>query len=96
MNESFGSTLEDARVVGAAILRRILGIGASCVFVTFIEELATLSDATVSMVSQIAADDPATRTFEVVRAPADGIAYAWAVADRHGLSYERLMDGAAP
>ena len=97
MNESFSSTsLEDARVVGAAILRRILGIGASCVFVTFIEELATLSDATVSMVSQIAADDPATRTFEVVRAPADGIAYAWAVADRHGLSYERLMDGAAP
>lgn len=96
MNESFSSTsLEDARVVGAAILRRILAIGAACVYVTFIEELATLSDATVSMVSQIAVDDPARRTFEVVRAPADGLAYAWAVADRHGLSYVRLMDGAA-
>jgi hypothetical protein len=93
MNESFGSTsLEDARVVGAAILRRIIGIGATCVYVTFIEELAALGDETVSMVSQVEAGDPATRTYRVVRTPPDGLAYAWAVAERHGLSYDRLME----
>jgi DNA mismatch repair protein MutS len=93
MNESFNSTsLSDALVVGTEVMRQILGLGCLGVYVTFVDEIASLSEATVSMVSQIVPGNPAERTFKVIRKPADGRAYAWAIADKYGLSYERLME----
>jgi DNA mismatch repair protein MutS len=91
MNESFGSTtLHDAVVVGTEVMRQIIGLGALCVFVTFVDELASLGDSTVSMMSTVVPDDPAVRTFKVVRKPADGLAYATALAEKYGLSTESL------
>ena len=93
MNESFSSTsLSDALFVGTEVMRQILGRGCLGVYVTFVDEIASLSEATVSMVSQVVPGNPAERTFKVIRKPADGRAYAWAIADKYGLSYERLMD----
>ncbi|MHB1800954.1 MAG: MutS-related protein [Actinomycetes bacterium] len=90
-NEMFGSTsLSDAVMLGTDVLRRILGIGAAGVCVTFIDELAGLDERIVSMASTVRPEDPTQRTFQVVRRPADGLAYAVAIADRYGLSYERV------
>ena len=91
MNESFGSTtLRDAVLVGTEVMHQIIALDAPCVFVTFVDELASLSDSTVSMMSTVAADDPTVRTYKLMRKPADGLAYAVAIAAKHGLTYDAL------
>jgi hypothetical protein len=92
MNESFGSTsLRDAVVVGTEVMRQILALDALCAFVTFVDELASLGEGTVSMMSTVVRSDPAVRTFKVVRKPADGLAYASALADKYGLGTASLQ-----
>lgn len=87
MNESFASTtLNDARFIGTRMLRRILRLGALAVYVTFVDELASLDQAVVSMVGAIVPGDPARRTYTITRRPADGLAYAAVIAARYGLT----------
>jgi DNA mismatch repair protein MutS len=91
MNESFGSTtLADGLLVGSEIVRQIIDLGSVCLFVSFIDELATLGPETVSMMSTVVAEDPAQRTFRIERKPADGLAYAVALANKHRVGYEDL------
>jgi DNA mismatch repair protein MutS len=91
MNESFTSTtLEDSLRIGGEVLREIIELGMICVCVTFVDELASLGESTVSMMSTVEPGDLAVRTYKIVRKPADGRAYALALADRHGLTYDQL------
>ena len=93
MNESFASTtLRDALFVGERVLGQMTALGLLGVYVTFVDELASLNGACVSMVATVVPDNPAERTYELVRKPADGLAYAAAIAGKWGLTYRQLKE----
>jgi DNA mismatch repair protein MutS len=96
MNEIFSSTaLQDAIVLGHKIAADMIDLDLYCVWVTFIDELASLGATTVSMTSTVVPDRPAERTYKIVRRAADGLAYAMAIAEKHGLTYERIQERVA-
>lgn len=91
MNEIFTSTsLSDARFLGTRVMERVIALDLLCVYVTFVDEITTLAESIVSMVSTIVPENPAERTYRVVRGPANGLAYAQALAEKYRVTYQQL------
>lgn len=97
LNEVFNSTsLDDQVFLSTRVLEKILAADVIGVCVTFIDSLSRLSEKTVSMVSTVIPEDPAQRTFQIIRKPADGLAYALSLAEKRGVTYEQLRARVQP
>jgi DNA mismatch repair protein MutS len=86
------TTLNDAIFLGKKVMESLSRLDLLCVWVTFVEELSTYNDKTVSLVSLVAPDNPAVRTYKIVRKPAQGLSYAIAIAEKYSLTYGSLKE----
>jgi len=93
LNEIFTSTtIQDETFLSRKVMEKIIDLDVLGIWVTFVDELSTFGPQTVSMVSTVVPDRPALRTFRIERRRADGLAYAMTIAQKYGLTYERIKE----
>ena len=91
MNEIFTSTTShDAIFLGTRVIEKVISLDAICICVTFIDELTALNTSVVSMMSTVEVGNEASRTYKIIRKPADGVAWSVTLVQKYGLTYEKI------
>ena len=86
------TTLNDAVFLGKKVMESLSHLDLLCVWVTFVEELASHNEKTVSLISMVTLEDPALRTYKIARRAPNGLSYAVAIARKYGLTYDALKE----
>ena len=93
LNETFASTTtDDALELNRAVLDGVRSAGARCVAVTFLGELASFDEGTVSLTLPSSPDAPTRPSYRAVRRPADDAARANSIADAYALGYAAVRE----
>ncbi len=93
LNELFSTTTtRDAHAMGKRILDHFAALDCFCLYVTHIHELAQSSPKAVSLVAAVQEGNSDVRTYRILRKPADGQAYAHAIAAKYHLDYRSVKD----
>lgn len=93
INELFASTTShDAFAMGEKILKYFISVDCICLYVTHIHELASISEKVTSLVAAVNTDTKSTRTYKIVRKPADGCAYANSIVEKYNLAYRQIKE----
>ncbi len=92
INEMLSSTAtKDAIGIGGEIIDLLIKKNVVCLYVTFLDEFARL-DGVVSLVAQVNPRSPGIRTFKIRRSEPNGLAYAMAIAEKYGVTYDRILE----
>ncbi len=93
LNEIFTSgAVEDQLFLNQKIIEKIVQLDALAVCVTFVDEVAQLSDSIVSVVATVDPESPQMRTYRLERRPPDGLVYATSIAEKWRLTYDQLKE----
>lgn len=93
INEIFTSTtLHDQIFLSEKIMEKLSKLDMPGVWVTFIDELASYNEKSVSMISTVVPETPSDRTFKIIRNPANGLAYALSIAEKYKLTYRDILE----
>ena len=101
LDESFSSTGSyEASYIASEVLTGLSIVGCRCLFSTHLHELSAQIDEInakcaaeggVAIDTLVAGINGAERSFEITRAKPDGKSYARDIADKYGLSYDKIM-----
>lgn len=102
LDESFSSTGSyEASYIASEVLTGLSIVGCRCLFSTHLHELSAQIDEInakctaeggVPIDTLVAGINGAERSFEITRAKPDGKSYARDIADKYGLSYDKIME----